>query len=201
MKKTLGILLTIISIFMLNACGNTVETPEQVPTQMAENNELPPEPETVSVGNVISVDFAELSIDQAGIADDIQQSIKTGNITYTSGPDSSADKEFVYIRGTVQNKSKAEITWPDVTGKVEIDGYTYEIQDFNCIESDGSSASTLSPLMTYTYTLYAEIPNTLATSFTDCKVIFGFEENFESTTTVSNKEYIPAYNYSINITK
>ncbi len=55
--------------------------------------------------------------------------------------------------------------------------------------------------MSYTYTLYAEIPNELAESFTQCKADFGFEENFARPTTYSDKEYVPAYLYTLSITK
>ena len=139
-----------------------------------------------------------MTIDEAAVADDIQTSIKTGNITYTSGPDSSPDKEFVYIRGTLTNTGKAEISMPEISGKVTADGYSYEIQSINIIESDGSSAYTISPLMTYTYTLYAEVPNQLVDKVSEFEMNFGFEDNFAR---VTSSDKAPAYNYAINIAK
>lgn len=208
MKKYVAILLSTTLLFAFSACGNHTQPPaDTTVSQTAANDgtapaaEAPAAAEPVSIGNTITLPFAELTVDEAAVADDIQITVENDSIIYTSGPDSSADTEFIYIRGTLKNTSKSQISNPQLTGTVTIDGYEYEADRVDIIESDGSSAYELAPLVSYTYTLYTEVPNELAAAFTSCKFNFGFEENFESASISSNKEYIPPYFYAIDITK
>ena len=206
MKKALLILLSLALLVSASACGekkNSTVTETTVSDSAPKDGakeEKEVKAEKVEIGNTITVDFAEMTIDEAAVADDIKTSIKTGNITYTTGPDRSDDKEFIYMRGTLKNTSKAEITSPRISGTVEIDGYSYELGSVSIIESDGKSAHSLSPLIGYTYTIYAEVPNELVANFTECKLNFSFEENFENIFN-SDKNYKPAYNYTLNIAK
>ncbi len=181
MKRILSTTLAIASLCALTACGggsadstvtSTVSQPTAVPTA------VPTAAEAVAVGNTITVDFAEITVAEAAIANDIKTKIKTGNVTYTSGPDASDTTEFVYLRGTIKNTSTSQIDDDYIKGNVVINGYTYDIDSVNIIDSKGSSAFSLDPLVTYTYTLYAEVPNELATAPQSCVVNFGFDENF-----------------------
>ena len=200
MKKLFALVMCLTLVFAMASCGGKTEnTVNSTVSTSAEKGSEAPKAEAVDIGNTITVDFAEITIDEAGIADDIKTSIKTGNITYTSGPDSSEDTEFVYIRGTIKNTSKAEMNNPLISGNVDADGYTYEL-DLNVIESDGSSAFSIAPLISYTYTLYAEVPNEIAQNFEKCSMNFGFEENFENVFT-SDESYDTQYIYTIKITK
>ncbi len=202
MKKLLALLLALSVVFIFAACGKKAETPSTVGVAPTETGETKPVAESVAIGNIITTDFAEITVDEAGLANDIQTSIKTGSITYTSGPDSSADKEFVYIRGSLKYTGKSSVVSPNFLGSVEVDGYSYDIDD-SIIESNGSSVFTLEPLMTYQYTLYAEIPNELAESFDSYTMNFGFEEGFDNTVvyTSSGETQPPEYNYTIEIMK
>lgn len=197
MKKILILLALTIAILSLASCGSA---PAENPGTVTETEAVAPETnkaEAVTVGNKITVDFAEIAINEAQIANDIKQSISSGSITYTTGPDSSDATDFVYIRGTLKNTSKAEINNPEIVGNVEIDGYTYEL-DCNLIEKDGSSAYSISPLMEYTYTLYAEVPNELIANWQECKVNFGFGESFSfSINSIEEADY----QYSLALTK
>lgn len=211
MKKVIAIALSLMLVFCFAGCGNDADAnadagkQDTVSPSVTEAPETTTEApadvknaETVAVGNTITVPFAELTVDEAGIKDDIKQSIKTGNITYTSGPNSSDDKEFVYIRGTIKNTSKAAINNVNLKGAVEIDGYSYDIASINLIESDGSSAYSIDPLITYTYTIYAEVPNQLVENPASCTMTFGFDENFEY---IQYDATSVAYNYAISISK
>ena len=209
MKKIVAIALSLILVLCFAGCGsdadtgadnnNTVtpsvsEAPETTTEAVADVKNA----ETVAVGNTITVPFAELTVDEAGIKDDIKQSIKSDGITYTTGPDRSDDKEFVYIRGTIKNTSKAAINSVELKGTVEADGYSYEIADIDIIESDGSWTYSIDPLITYTYTIYAEVPNQLVDTITSCTMTFGFDENFEY---IQYDATSVAYNYAIEIAK
>lgn len=209
MKKIVAIALSLILVLCFAGCGNDADTGADnnntVTPSVSEAPETTTEAvadvknaETVTTGNTITVPFAEFTIDEAGIKDDIKQSIKTGSITYTTGPDSSDETEFVYIRGTIKNTSKAAINSVNLKGSVEANGYSYDIGRVNIIESDGSSAYSIDPLITYTYTIYAEVPNQLVDTITSCTMTFGFDENFEY---IQYDATSVAYNYAIEIAK
>lgn len=206
MKKLLAILLTLTLVAAFASCGGNGGEEEKASTVTDTVTEKAAEPEkieaeAVSIGNTITLDFAEITVNEAAVADDIRTSIKTGSITYTSGPQSSSSTEFVYVRGKIKNLSKSEISNPNVIGNVEIDGYSYEIKDFDIIEADGSSAYSIAPLVEYTYTMYAEIPNELAESMASCDMNFGFAEMFESQAVFNGETPELPYNYKITITK
>lgn len=209
MKKIVVIALSLLLVICFTGCGNNTDsgadknnttTPSvsEAPETTTETVTEVKNAETVAVGNTITVPFAEITVDEAGIKDDIKQSIKTDNITYTTGPDRADDKEFVYIRGTIKNTSKAAINNVELKGAVEIDGYSYDIADINIIESNGSMAFSIDPLITYTYTIYAEVPNQLVENPASCIMTFGFDENFEY---IQYDATSVAYNYAIAISK
>lgn len=198
MKKILALVLTLVLVFTFCSCNNNSSTSTVTDTPQEDGSEKAAS-EPISIGNKITVDFAEITVDEACVANDIKQSIKTGHITYTSGPDSSDSKEFVYIRGTIKNTSKSEITSPALMGCVTVDGYSYDL-DSSIIEENGSSTYTLAPLMTYTYTLYAEVPNELIENHSEYTMDFGFEENLENIH-FSDDSHVMPYNYTINISK
>ncbi len=205
MKKITAIISTLLMMLPLASCGgsgNETE-PTTMDTETVTETEQPTEDasdaELVSIGNTITTSFAELTVDEAAVADDIQQSISSGNITYTTGPERSDTTEYVYIRGSIKNTSKSAIDWPTISGNVSVDGYEYEISN-TIIEADGSGTNTLEPLMSYQYTLYAAVPNELAQSFTSCTMDFGFEENLENVISIDD-DYAPEYRYTINIAK
>lgn len=206
MKKLLALILSAVMLLTLVACGGDTSAPagESTVSDTPAETEAPAEAkkaEPVAVGNTITVPFAEITIAEATVKADIKQSVKTGNITRTTGPSPTTDKKFVYIRGTIKNTGKSEISMADVGGVVDVDGYKYNIDDFGMIKSDGSSSYSLEPLMTYTYTAYAAIPNELADSFKSCVMTFGFEENFANVVSFSEEEFSAPYMYTINITK
>ena len=227
MKKLLALILAITMVFAFAACGGdeaektenkveetvsetenktvteTVETDtveeEKIEEEKIEEEKI--EAETVAVGNTITLDFAEMTVSEAVIADDIQTSVKNGHITYTTGPQSKSDTEFVYIRGTIKNTSKSSFSMLDVVGSVEIDGYSYPIDNISAITSEGQSTYSLDPLMSVTYTIYAEVPNELAASASPCVVNFGFDENFASVPHSSTGTPDLPYNYTLTISK
>lgn len=211
MKKIIAITLSLVLVFCFAGCGNDAEAnadagkQDTVTPSVTEAPETTTEApadvknaETVAVGNTITLPFAELTVDEAGIKDDIKQTIKSDGIRYTTGPDRSDDKEFVYIRGTIKNTSKSAINSVELKGAVEIDGYSYDIADIDLIESNGRWTYSIDPLITYIYTIYAEVPNQLVENLASCTMIFGFDENFEY---IQHDATSVAYNYAIAISK
>lgn len=151
----------------------------------------------ISIGDKITLDFAEITVDESGIKENIQQSITTGNITYTTGAQAVSGSKYVYMRGTLKNTSQSEISSVNIGGTVVLDGYTYNIESISIIEANGSSTWRIAPLTTYTYTVYAKVPNEIADNHQSCVLNLCFEENFESGFRKDISEY--KYGYTLNI--
>lgn len=205
MKKIILMMLVGSMCLSLCACGgnqqaNTEGTVSQQETKK-ENNDDATKKEAnltaISLGDKITVDFAEITVDECGIKEDLKTSIKTGNITYTSGPDAVSGSKYVYMRGTIKNTSTSEISNVSIGGKAEIDGYSYNVDLISIIEENGNSAYSIAPLMTYKYTLYAKVPNELADSHQSCVLNIGFDENFEWGSSKELSEY--KYGYTLNV--
>lgn len=205
MKKI--ILMMLVGSMCLSLCScngnqqaNTEGTVSQQETKK-ENNDDATKKEAnltaISLGDKITVDFAEITVDECGIKEDLKTSIKTGNITYTTGPDAVSGSKYVYMRGTLKNTSTSEISNVSIGGKAEIDGYSYNVDSISIIEENGNSAHSIAPLMTYKYTLYAKVPNELADSHQSCVLNMGFDENFEWGSSKELSEY--KYGYTLNV--
>lgn len=205
MKKFVLMMLVGSMCLSLCACSgnqqvNTEGTVSQQETKKDNNNDATKKEVNltpISLGDKITVDFAEITVDECGIKEDLKTSIKTGNITYTSGPDAVSGSKYVYMRGTIKNTSTSEISDVSIGGKAEIDGYSYNIDSISIKEENGSSAYSIAPLMTYKYTLYAKVPNELADSHQSCVLNMGFDENFEWGSAKELTEY--KYGYALNI--
>lgn len=205
MKKIILMMLVGSMCLSLCACGgnqqaNTEGTVSQQETKK-ENNDDATKKEAnltaISLGDKITVDFAEITVDECGIKEDLKTSIKTGNITYTTGPDAVSGSKYVYMRGTIKNTSTSEISNVSIGGKAEIDGYSYNVDSISIIEENGNSTYSIAPLMTYKYTLYAKVPNELADSHQSCVLNIGFDENFEWGSSKELSEY--KYGYTLNV--
>lgn len=205
MKKIILMMLVGSMCLSLCACGgnqqaNTEGTVSQQETKK-ENNDDATKKEAnltaISLGDKITVDFAEITVDECGIKEDLKTSIKTGNITYTTGPDAVSGSKYVYMRGTIKNTSTSEISNVSIGGKAEIDGYSYNVDSISIIEENGNSAYSIAPLMTYKYTLYAKVPNELADSHQSCVLNIGFDKNFEWGSSKELSEY--KYGYTLNV--
>lgn len=208
MKKIILMMLLGSICLSLCSCGGkkqvntdgTVGTVSQQETKK-ENNDDATKKEAdltpISLGDKITVDFAEITIDECGIKEDLKTSIKTGSTTYISGSDAVSGSKYVYMRGTIKNTSTSEISNVSIGGKAEIDGYSYNVDSISIIEESGSYASGIAPLMTYKYTLYAKVPNELADNHQSCVLNIGFNENFEWSSTKELSEY--KYGYTLGV--
>ena len=206
MRKIILMMLVGSLCLSLCACGgkqtaNTEGTvSQQETTNKKENDETTKEEKQltqIALGDKITLDFAEITVDESGIKEDIKQSIKTGNITYKSGPDPVSGSKYVYMKGTLKNISKSEISNVDVGGTVVIDGYSYDVESINIIETNGESVYNLASLTTYTYTVYAKVPNELADSHQSCVFNLCFDDNFKWGSKKEVSEY--KYGYALNI--
>ena len=195
MKKFMSVTAMLMLVLSLTACGGSNSTVSQTSSSTAEETGIK-DLETVMVGNKITTDFVELTIEEAGFANSLKTSIKTGNITRTFGPDDSAETDFAYIKGTITNKSTASIS-DEITAVANVGDYTLEEDGLYVYKSDGDTVWELSPLVEYNFIMCVEIPNTLIENMENCNFNFGFNENMES----SFSEFKELeYKYSLEIT-
>lgn len=148
--------------------------------------------QVISVGDTISLDFVEMTIEEAGIEDDIQRSITTGNVTRITGPKPEDGKQFLYIKGTIKNLDTDGLPVFDFfTGKFVVDGYNFEVSANDCdiITAEGQMLSTIDPLTTGSYIIYASIPDELVNSHTDTSFSFGFYDLFDNSKLAESKAF------------
>lgn len=118
-------------------------------------------------------------------------------MTRISGPEAVSGSKFVYMRGTMKNTSQSEIPTVKAAGTVVLDGYSYNIESINIIEANGSSVRSIAPLTTYTYTVYAKVPNEIADNHQSCVLNLCFDDNFKDDFKNDISEY--KYGYALNI--
>ncbi len=210
MKKALALALTLAMLFSLCACGSSSDTttpsnetpsnttvedvaptennpvedvvPDEKPVE-SEPVEGKAEPISVAVGETITLDFVEISIDEVGVAEDIKRSITNGNVTRTSGPETESGMSFIYIDGIIKNLDTNKLPVYDYfIGEFLLDKYSYEIDTNDCdiINANGEPLSTIAPLTTGSFRLYATIPNELATTYQSATFTFGFYDMFDN---------------------
>lgn len=184
MKKFLAVTLILALVFTMAACGGKDATVSEVQVQNEASTEKKAETgikeyETVAVGNKIATDFIEMTISEAGMADSLETSIKSGYITYTFGPGSSAETDYAYIKGTIVNKSTSNIR-NEIVANAKVGDYTLEEDGLTIYKSDGETVYDLSPLVEYNFMMYVEIPNALVERKETCNFNFGFKEGMES---------------------
>lgn len=195
MKKILATVLSAVIALTLTACGgsNTVSE-NSTGTEVAETGASGYE--TVAVGNKISTDFVELTITEAGMASSLKTSIKNGYITYTFGPDDSAETEFAFIKGKIMNKA-TETIGKEIAAIAKVGDYTLKEDGLDIYKSDGDTVWELAPLVEYNFMMYVEVPNALVDGMTACDFNFGFNEGMQSS--FSEFEEME-YKYTLKIT-
>lgn len=182
MKKLLALALVAVLVFSLVSCGGKDATVSETPS--VETEEKAPETgakdyETVAVGNKIATDFIELTVTEAGMADNMQQSITTGYLTRTFGPEAVEESDYAYIKGTIMNKSTSSVQ-KEIMAIASVGDYTLEENEFYVYKSDGDTVWELSPLVEYNFMMCVEIPNALVGKPEGCDFKFGFKEGMES---------------------
>ena len=131
------------------------------------------EPVELALGDEIITEFVEMRLDEVLVKDDLK--VRYNGTTYSFSTDTSL-KVLCFI-GTIKNISKEEYN-PCFTGKIVVDGYEYDIKDWELCKG-----LKVSPLVEAPLYIFAEIPESLASSFSSCTLTFGFDESF------SNKFY------------
>ena len=164
--------------------------------EMQEQEEPKREAVEIAIGDTISLDFVEITFEETGVAEDIQTSIttsiQTGTSTQITGPNPETGKQFVYMAGTIKNLSTEALPVHDFfEGNVMVDKYNYNITANNCnvITAAGRPTYTLDPLLTYTFIIYAAIPDELAEEYTSSTFTFGFYDLFDNMELSRNRAF------------
>ncbi|MBO7252149.1 MAG: hypothetical protein J6V25_05950 [Oscillospiraceae bacterium] len=127
---------------------------------------------------VILAKGIELVLTEAGISQDIRVTSKTSGIQITSGPSPEAGKKFIYAKGTLKYTGTSA-TRAVIGGTIFLDDYAFNLQ-VSTIGTDGTPSSTVDPFETVHLLLYAQVSDEIANMFTDGRIGFGFNDNFEN---------------------
>jgi len=147
-----------------------------------------------TVGETLTAKGIEMTFSEAGFSNDIRVTSKSSGITITSGPSPEADKQFFYLKGTLKNTGKEEIS-PAIGGTITLDDYKYDTRN-DIINEDGTPCYTIEPLDSVIILIYAHIPIELTENFSMGKMIFGYNDSFEDVD-ITNCDYL----YSVEIVK
>ncbi len=140
---------------------------------------------SVSLGETISVDFAELVFDQKGIADELKYSNTTGggqgyggHITRTLIVEKAkTGTKYVYLQGSIRNTSSRAFDPENIKVKLVIND-TYELEANATAVDAGSSVYELNPLNTCMVVLDAGIDTKTAGEIKKLDWYIGFDQAF-----------------------
>ena len=190
MKKAITILMAAALMLSLAACGGgsggnvtptatptaqTETTPDETPDETTELT-LEPVEETTPIpqqSEVISLDFAEITLESVGVSEQIKISVTSSS--WTSSLDEE-DAQAVYLMFKIKNVSRETIdSWGYFVGTVTVDGYSYKIENLS-----GINGIELAPLKSADYAAYAQIPNELLETGEPIVFNLGFNDMFVS---------------------
>ena len=223
MKKIIStflILTTVVSLCACNSGSSSGETPQQqsdatdTPSEITtevttsqqsdaadEQNIITTETEaekefqTVNFGDTITLDFAEITINEFGYGNGIVEEDGNNKSSFNEG------HYMAYIKGTIKNTYSTYIDPSPSNSYVTMifdDKYTYT----GSIQAMASSFDGVPALETCGFYVYADVSEEIIDSFTTVKIIFGFTENFESPEIYSFKDFEKCdYLYQLEATK
>ncbi len=187
MKKFLALLLAMVMVFALAACGGGGDTPApkeddppapttDVPPEEEPKDEEPEEPaepeppaadfQQVSVGETITLDFVELVIGEPSYGEQLKEN--------TSVSKDSKENLFYFLPVTLVNLGGEAVSLTNST-MVKItfdDKYSYEGYALNF----GSEVLPMADTETF---FYAEVPPRVLENFEKVDIQFGFTNGFE----------------------
>ena len=182
MKRIAALLLCLLTILSLTACGGTARapeptqapTPEPTPAVTPEPTEEPITCPRLSLGDLLEEGGVSITLERAETLGAIT-SIKKGEGMSRSAPEGC---KYLTLTGTIRNTGARTVDADGIIGEVRLDGkYTYTLEKF--VVQGLLFNTELPPLARGKLYLYAEVPTELADSFTDCRVMFGYNEGLQ----------------------
>lgn len=176
MKKFLSLLLCLVMVLALAACGGGGQSAnDSVPPTDPGTESTPPVEESaaptaeftpVSAGETITLDFMELTIGSVGSGEKMTE----GNTSLVSSNESNG---YYWLDATLMNTAGEAFSLYTMNVRMVFDDkYTYE-GDVRCF-----TAADMDPLVQNHIYIYAEVPKTLLDSYQNVTIQFGFNDNF-----------------------
>ena len=168
------------------------------PVDMVEvETEAPVEVETVELpmGSSLSTGFVDMTFDEFIVEADIKKSVTIDRVTRTTGPDPLPGQVYVCLSGTIKATSGTSLPVYDFfNGRFQIGDYAYEVTANDCdiLSPDGSTESTIDPLLVYEYRIYTAIPEELQEFIAageNCSFTFGFYDMFDNQELSYNRSF------------
>lgn len=132
--------------------------------------------ENVALGDTISLEFVEVSLDETGVSDEILPVDTSRGYSYIS--DNELEK-YYYVTGILKNLSGEAYNADNIYAEMLFDGkYTYSANLIACAWSNNFYDDYVKPLGTVKYYVYASVPDELIESYSECVLTFGFANNF-----------------------
>lgn len=227
MKRLLSVLLFACLLFGLIACENqtnTIETTKESDKSSTDvssdksssTNGISKQPkaddkkndnqddrnsstpvEEFSFGDLLSVDFAELMIDGAAMADEV---FPENPEKYFCNSLEDVDGEtYIYLYGNIKNISGETYDIHNIYASILVEGkYRY---DGDIVGDEGGTfsyfSSEIKPLQNEDIVIYFSVPDELTETFKEAIVTFGFKDDFESEFAMQESDC--DYLYSISL--
>ena len=182
-------------LLSLCACGGTNQksnddsSKESSKETTSDNKEVATENEEesnagkpISVGDTISLDCIDLTIDAYEISDGYDFEAKDGFVTKISHIDCSPGMKLVCLKGKVTNKTTSAVYTSNnpISGMLKINGYEYKTKMDCYIAATADRVYELVPMLEVDCFIYAEIPETLLDNIEACQLSLGIMENLDS---------------------
>jgi hypothetical protein len=129
-----------------------------------------------NLGDSFSLDFVDITIDEAAWHDALYPSDTSSVYSYVSDEENHS---FFALCGTMKNTSGAVYCVEEIVAELVFDD-TYTYSAYLRADDGGNDfyGDNVNPLGSVKYYIYASIPDELKESYTSCEVRFGFCENF-----------------------
>ena len=152
----------------------------------------------VNLGDSITTDFVEMTVEKAETSDAIKPTDTSSVYSYKPEQD---NETYFYLVGNIKNISGDSYDVEEMNIVMTFDG-KYNYTGYIAADDGGNDfyGNYVKPLSSVKYYMYASVPDELIATYSKCTVKFGFHENFENTSFVTEFNECE-YCYSIDLTK
>lgn len=149
----------------------------------------------LNLGDSVTLDFVEFTVDSASWADVIKPTDTSSVYSYMSAKD---NESYFWLSGTMKNTSGSAYTVDNIVSEVVFDDkYTYTAY---LVADDGGNdlyGENVKPLSSVKYYIYVSAPDEIKEIYSSVTVKFGFADNFSRTLKFEECDYL----YEVNLTK
>lgn len=186
MKRFLALLLVFVLLLGMAACGESTAGPEKEESnttafESASESDREPEPEAtpeptlppseLAVGDVITLPFAEITIDSVGEKDEFKVTNRSGNASSSVSFGAKEGYTNLYVCGTVKEEGEKQFSSGSVAGYAVVNG--------NKASLSKASGSTRAAENTTIFFFSYELPREELGAVESCRLYFGFNDQFE----------------------